>query len=384
MKYALMSCLLIGMFLSSFYVFPSGMPQPADFFILCWAILTLLMTVSTTSGRLVFLKGRGAVVIVAVFVAWTVIVSITNALVSEEPSIIFPPVFYIYNLLVFVSILLMPALFPESYRRILFSAIIACGAGLMLSMALNFEFGVYRNVGGFNNPNQLGFFSLLLGCCVVLVFDVRHVGVVMLTLLSVCTVGVFGSASLSAMLGFILVLLAGIIKYRKILWSRNLAFVAIFGTLAASLNAEALVEQLQLQFERRLNVVDRKLENTADVRGYTRIIEFPQYLLLGAGEGGRARFGAGHSHEMHSTLGTVLFSYGIVGLGLFIAFILNCIRGAPFHVLVLLTAPFVYALTHMGLRTTMFWILLAMVALLAAPGRERLRYPGARSVVPAE
>ena len=59
-------------------------------------------------------------------------------------------------------------------------------------------------------------------------------------------------------------------------------------------------------------------------RGYDRLVKYSQYLLFGAGEGDYSRFG--YDIEIHSTLGNILMSYGIIGLLLFVTMIILAIQ----------------------------------------------------------
>src|SRR4029079_5761391 len=94
-------------------------------------------------------------------------------------------------------------------------------------------------------------------------------------------------------------------------------------------------------------------------RGYDRIWRNQQYLLLGAGEGGLSRFDDTayvKNMEIHSSAGTILFSYGIVGSILFLVFMWRLIRGARARLVITLLPPLLYTGAHQGLRFTMLWI----------------------------
>ncbi|MDZ7736197.1 MAG: hypothetical protein U5P41_08920 [Gammaproteobacteria bacterium] len=95
-------------------------------------------------------------------------------------------------------------------------------------------------------------------------------------------------------------------------------------------------------------------------RGYTRIIEHPGYLLFGAGEGAYHRFLP--KYEFHSSLGTVLFCYGLPGTIAFTAMLWAIIRRRLLPGAILLMPALVYGLAHQGLRFTMFWVMLACIA----------------------
>src|SRR5207249_4352790 len=77
------------------------------------------------------------------------------------------------------------------------------------------------------------------------------------------------------------------------------------------------------------------------------------------GEGADDRFG--QRDEMHSTVGTLLFAYGIPGLLLFGGFLSAVYQSAKWPNAKFLIPGFLYGLTHQGLRFPEFWILIAFV-----------------------
>src|SRR5699024_8035594 len=73
-----------------------------------------------------------------------------------------------------------------------------------------------------------------------------------------------------------------------------------------------------------LRLVNTDIAYALADRGYTQLIEYPKYLLFGAGQGLDSRFG--DSAEIHSTWAGFLFYYGLIGLGLFLFFIFRVLR----------------------------------------------------------
>jgi hypothetical protein len=91
-------------------------------------------------------------------------------------------------------------------------------------------------------------------------------------------------------------------------------------------------------------------------RGYVRLWRFPQYLVLGSGEGAHYRWG-GIPVEIHSTLAGALFYYGLVGFVLLLIFLYEIWRRQPSRWFKLVFfAPLVYSLGTYNLRNTFFWI----------------------------
>lgn len=71
---------------------------------------------------------------------------------------------------------------------------------------------------------------------------------------------------------------------------------------------------------------------------------------------------------MHSTVGTVLFSYGVIGTFLFGIVLWRIYRRSGFANFLYLAPAFAYGLTHQGLRFSLLWVLFAA---LAVTGRQR-------------
>src|SRR5262249_23015217 len=102
-------------------------------------------------------------------------------------------------------------------------------------------------------------------------------------------------------------------------------------------------------------------------RGYDRIVNNPEYLVFGAGEGGYIRFAENtmiRSHELHSSGGTLLFCYGIAGTFLFLLFLFQIIRVAHMRQIMIVLPTAAYGLSHQGLRVTLFWVFLALMVIL--------------------
>ena len=91
------------------------------------------------------------------------------------------------------------------------------------------------------------------------------------------------------------------------------------------------------------------------------MVEHPEYLPLGAGEGAFGRLTDLREKEFHSSPGNILMSYGVVGLALLFAFFLVVFRDLTCINLFYFGLIMLYGVTHMGMRDTMLWIFLGLV-----------------------
>ncbi|MEZ9946511.1 hypothetical protein AB4331_16395 [Vibrio breoganii] len=97
----------------------------------------------------------------------------------------------------------------------------------------------------------------------------------------------------------------------------------------------------------------------ADIRGYTRLVNFPQYLITGSGQGYDDRFGS--HQEIHSTWVAFIFYYGLPGVTLFLFFLRSIFQGKTIGSIISLSGPLIYGFTTYGARTPIFWMYLVFV-----------------------
>ena len=122
------------------------------------------------------------------------------------------------------------------------------------------------------------------------------------------------------------------------------------------------------------NTIDRFLSadyfSHLELRGYSRIIDYPQYLIFGSGQGLDERFYLTSdvidgeliyfSYEIHSSFAAILFYYGIIGFILFILFLYRIFKNLNFIQKTAFILPFIYGLSTYGLRTPIFWVFIGV------------------------
>jgi hypothetical protein len=239
-------------------------------------------------------------------------------------------------------------------------------AQVLISLAISG--GSHRQTVLFNNPNQLGLFALLSAN--ILAFGRRRLGFGTLKSsigLMSCLYLALLSASKAALVGAALLFAVSLLSN-----PRTIALVAI--TMIGLLSfPNPLTTTMERSRERLAEKQDVSFLNS---RGYDRIWNHKEYWVMGAGEGGLSRFADTSvigDHELHSSAGTLFFCYGLVGVVLFVSFLLRVIEGTTLRNALLLLPALAYSLAHQGLRFTLFWILIGIfIGLkkhLAPPGR---------------
>jgi hypothetical protein len=176
------------------------------------------------------------------------------------------------------------------------------------------------------------------------------------------------SASRSALAGISVLLILLVFANLRVIIVASIAAVLLFlagGPVAKAIDASAY----------RMSVHRMPQYNFFEQRGYDRITANKEYLVFGAGEGATYRFRESTiigAAEIHSSAGTILFSYGVVGSCLFLFFVWRLLKGAPMRAMVMLLPPLLYTFAHQGLRFTTLWVLLPLFVVLKDwEGRQR-------------
>ncbi len=363
---------IIYIFLSPFYVFDSGNPQPADFLLAITCFFGILI-----SDKKVFLQKP--VIAFLRLLLLILVVSFINeyhvSLLGLTGGAVFAAIFYVYNFVVFVLIFVLWKKIP---REKLCNAL-----SLIIVMTLFTQLALYllglgnpngRAIIFFNNPNQLGYYTL----CMISIFTVipskyRNKKIIVFAALMISGYLILISGSRAALFGVLLLGIIIIIKEGfkfKLPSILAICFFVIVGGIFISNNDS--VQELLLGLSERNEQKESTLENEIKVRGYDRILLYPEYLIYGAGEGGRERFPRAYSKlELHSGFGTILFSYGILGSLFFFLFVYRIVSPNVRSNLFLLLPVFSYNLTHQGLRNTLLWILLAFVYLVSLDEKKK-------------
>lgn len=337
-----------------FYIFPSGDPQIAD------GIVGLLFLWALFSGAGRSPDTVGVLRACIYFSFYTFFINGIWAAVVGELFMLRTPIFYFFNTIIVFVLLTYHSRFGERALRVL---LIATMVSLLLQVVLFLVFGGSaegRSTLFFNNPNQLGYWGLLsvsIFCVLSRTVRVRVVWHLIIFLLGFYLIALSLGKAATVAFGLLFVM-----HFSKKWWHFVLA--AICGViLLLVLQDQPIFQDLVV----RLSNIGEQRDDSIAGRGYARIWSHPEYLLFGAGEFGLNRF-PGETNELHSTLGTLLFSYGVIGSFLFSIILLRLLSRAGISNFLYLAPAFAYGLTHQGLRFSLLWVLFAV---LAIAGRQR-------------
>ena len=345
--------------LGPFYFFPSGSPQIADMF----GVLIFSAYFSVAFFKKTLLIRKSILVLIAAFFSYVALVSLSNSVFNATTKTMLAILFYLYNILmfVFVASYFSSRLNDEFVFSLTRYVVFAC-LYLQVVLSVVFPAEIGRPTVFFNNPNQLGYFSIAILSiyCLLSCLDRNTTWVSKLMFLCVF-LGALYLALLSLSKAAILsVVVVVFYKY----WKSPLLWLTTAVTMLWGLSHLSDVELLVKVFD-RLSTLGGQGDDSFAGRGYDRIFNHPEYMLWGAGEGLNDRFLSRiQGMEIHSSWGTLLFSYGLVGLMLFLTFLFSIFNKSSLSALVYILPLFLYSVTHQGLRSTFFWIALGFAVVV--------------------
>lgn len=363
--------------LKPLYLFSSGLPQISD------------MLLIVAAGALLFLE-KGIVRFPQRYARWVysflltlgfqVIVQGTWWVVTSDNRMLLMATYYIFNFIAALLCLYIGQKIGAERLKLAickgcFYSILVTGVGFVL----NSGSGI-RNAGFFNNPNQLGYYSLLILTIIAffpdqlpkwqnLVIIVVSIWGNIVSLSKASIIGLAGLAVLYAMFGT---------KHRvtaKRLLIQIAFLLVILGAIYWFMNTSSpLVAGNRTLYVLRYRIQRMGIENDSSLgvgRGYDRVKEMGVHLLWGMGEGAYYRFRIMPGYEIHATFVNILVSYGIIGLFAYLWLMGKSFfqRGTRLKNLACCSGLILYSLTHNGIRNTLLWILIAAV-LQTAPQLE--------------
>jgi hypothetical protein len=344
--------------LSIFYVFRSGMPQPADF----------LMVLGIGCAGIGFMtqmrsKFPGVYVSAVLFGVFTLVINLVHYKFLPDKTFLLSSLYYLYNVTIFMFVSHLMIKYPEVFRKYLYYGVVV---SIFVEFFLVIAFGAGgRETGSFNNPNQFSYWALLSTCLLLMARYPKKLEVLDYLLLLLLGYMIIIGLSKSAFISFCFIMLFGVMSrmlspaLRYILVFAGLV-VLIFGVFSVTVLQDNINQVAVLaNMSERIGDIGKQSDDSLEGRGYYRIIQHPEYLFFGAGEGGYGRFitqGFPYALEMHSGLGTMLFSYGIFGFLLFSWFMFSIFRSLPVMFWVLLASIMFYGLTHQNMRFSHTWV----------------------------
>ncbi len=373
--------LVTYLLLYPFYFFRSGIPQISDFVLVLGISVVVLMEKKLTVCVHKFLVST------VLFAIYTFFVNCVTALLLDTSKPLLPSMYYLYNTIVVGFVIATYRTHRSWFFKIVFwttTISMLLQVGIIL---VRMDFLTLRHIGFFNNANQLGRFAL--ATLVIIAITYRKVKVSRMFLLLIVlssTLLAILSLSKAAMVSCAVVvvpLLFGLLQKKDFRRSRILLLIlaiillvilmVLFGNMISNFIGRS-VRNAQM----RLMILGKDSDDSLEMRGYARIKYNPQFVFYGAGEGilpnDDPRYDDPYmSGELHSSFGTLLFSYGIVGFSLYLAIIIFATDFRDIYSICSIIAIQLRGLTHQGLRATEMWVILAIMFLVKLERRREHR-----------
>ena len=335
--------LLVGIF----YVLPPGGPQPADFF------MAMIILTALSSGRIKIEPPDASFLL---FICYSFLVAGVWSTILLDLSLYLGALYFSYNFLVYL-IFQQHQIGAEKTAHSLLPFVLGA---LFTEVVLLFSFdsGTVREVGTFTNPNQLSYFGLCFTSMGLMISKYeQNVIAGVITLLMGWIISLLGLSKAAMVAMAFQTIIFGILLPSR----RGLFF--LLTTILAGFMLIFMGQEIAAALSRIDNLgVDH--DDTLAGRGYDRIVNDVEHLFFGAGEGQYRRHDSIWRGEIHSSAGTILFSYGIPGTVLFLVFFTSIWRRNRIGFFTYIAPLLLYSLTHNGLRYTPFWICLALCSSL--------------------
>ncbi|WP_439533849.1 hypothetical protein [Polymorphobacter sp.] len=364
------------LFAKMFYISKGGSAQPADA-MLC----ALAFFIVPPKSMLELFKAEAALV---ALVVWIALVNLFWFMTTDDKSFLPSILYYVFNLLIVITFFGVRNRNPALFDRVICNAIIlavAVETAVVLYQRLS-GVSALRTVGTFKNPNQLAYWGVVMLSLFVMLRRnrLRRSDLLVIGGGIFCEFASASRAGLAALFALLVVWLYFALETgrKRIIACLSAVALGALLTLSPAMEGGVAYGAGESAVGTRLNE-DTEVSQF-DERQYNRIIDFYEYTIFGAGEGYLSRFNADSEFklEIHSSFGTMLFSYGIPGFALFMLLLFGVFRRLPISLGVYLVPSLLYGVTHQGLRFTLFW---AFIGAAISIGRERKPATEARPII---
>jgi len=341
-----------------FYFLPSLRPQVNEFIFLVLILPTFASATIKNS-----IKYNKCLSYYISFAIWVTVVCTVNSIYYNEEIIFIYSLVYTYSVLLLLIMYNLKRIYDVPIVSHLTYAIVF---SLSVQFVVSFLYGGYVNhpnrmTNFFNNPNQLGYYSVLSSACISISYWNGFVNkyTTFASLLAALLISV-GSESQASIISIFVLTIAFLVMLfnKKKRHYKSLGLVLLTLTVLSILlfKINSLVDLTPSGTQ--LAGFDETFSDLKTNRGYRRMLSYPAYIMFGYGEGAYSRFDIMSGSEVHSGFATILISYGIVGLFLFTYPLFKKFAVKPYYVNIVAICVFTYNVSHQGFRFNYFWIFL--------------------------
>jgi hypothetical protein len=350
----------------SFNLYGPGKPQPGDYMMAALLCVPILIVPFQMPGPI-----RRPVFSLAAFALYVFTCNFIWSMLTSEYDFFKASAFYAFNFAIFLGYLVLLGERGDDWLR---WTLYGFAATIVMLALLSIPYG-HRTESGrlelfFVNPNQLAYHVLL--CASIVIILAPRYGVPKVALYGLLLCAVYIELRTYSRAGVLGIALLGALQ---MVHRPTVLTILVLPLLLVALYMDLQELDTELWQNRIETVQASTTEDYLTDRGIERLLEHPRYLFAGAGEGYHLRFH--HAKlEIHSSAANMLFSYGLIGTGLFLAFLRWFSLTAGPRVTLLMIPALSYSFFHQGMRARPFWLLLAVglgLGVLTAVEAERAR-----------
>ncbi len=366
--------LCIYLLLKPYYIFSSGGLQIGDV-VLTVAFFFFIFN----NGKIKKLVTRNKKFLLFVFL--TFVINVIYYFAYYKFKFIISSLYYVFNIFI---IFLFTEFMQEDKKLKIMGNIVKVNIVLQLIifiLGLGRYYNSTRYMGTFNDPNQFAYYiftSYLILHMIAIKLKDRS-GKFIFLLLSILLIVFSSSTGMTLGIGIFFILeMCNVIIKIPLLIKKNFGkifpsvliivlIVSIFGIFINKIQIENINYKLDnitvlSRIKDKLSRIDFDNDDSGltiwEERGYDKIYNQPYVILYGSGEAEYGRFVAAHDGEIHATLPSILFYYGIVPTYILISWIWSYIKNQKIDVTIVYIAMFMESFFLLNQRQAYFWILI--------------------------
>lgn len=238
----------------------------------------------------------------------------------------------------------------------------------------SFNANAIRNMGSFNDPNQLAFYIFVIIVFLYATMRTKKDIYCFLFILIPAFYLIYTSKSVNALLGVSIILYGALLKWikdkMKISYGVTILSTILIGVIILILftpnkdfdyiNAPYTLTNRIIRKLYEINYGDGLYSIVKD-RAWVKAFAFPKYLLYGAGEGMNIRFAEVQILEIHNSILNYLFCYGIIPTSILMVWIYQKFTNLTDRGKICASALFIESMFLVNYKMIIFWILLVTI-----------------------
>ena len=376
--------LCLYLLLKPYYIFASGSLQVGDIVLLIAFFLFLLVNKNNKENiKKIIIDNK-------FFVFFMMLVFVVNGfyfIYYLKFKFILSSLYYLFNF--FVIILFSYMFYKNEKSYLMIDKVLKFNIIVQLIICIlnvGDYYDEYRYMGTFNDPNQFAYYIFISFCFIYLLnLKLKKSNFEILLFFFISIYLIARSSSTEMLFGmmvfvilYIVLQIKNIKKIKRSSVKKGLVVCVIFLPIIILIsviceNSDIKIEWDSIHIIGRFNEKIGKLEHSSTLtnsnhmtlwqeRGYDKIVKYPWYVLYGSGEGMYERFSnPKFVNEIHATIPSILFYYGIVPMILLLIWMYKKIRGAPFKVNIVFFAIIMESFTLLNQRQALFWIMFILI-----------------------